>query len=105
MDKCEAGCKAFTGGEIYHHKDCVFYPNSMSKMFDDAKATIKEYGGLLDRTLRAEATIKAMCRVVDRMVNDGVQKDDGVRLRKILLKAIIGNGEAQTSPSNNLIAK
>ncbi len=39
----------------------------------------------------AEATIKSMCRVVDRMVNDGIQKDDGVRLRGILLKAIIGN--------------
>ena len=37
----------------------------------------------------AEATIKSICRVVDRMVNEGVQNDDGVRLREILLKAIL----------------
>ena len=40
--KCIVGCKAFTGGEIYHHKDCPFYPESMSKMFDDAKQQLKE---------------------------------------------------------------
>ncbi len=34
-DKCQAGCKIFTGGEIRHHKDCVFYPESFSKMYDD----------------------------------------------------------------------
>jgi len=35
MDKCRVGCKVFTGGEIRHHRDCVFYPESFSKMFDD----------------------------------------------------------------------
>jgi len=34
-DKCQAGCKVFTGGEIQHHKDCAFYPESRSKMYDD----------------------------------------------------------------------
>ena len=28
IEKCQAGCKAFTGGEIKHHKDCFFYPDS-----------------------------------------------------------------------------
>ena len=37
MDKCEAGCKVFTGGEIKHHPDCVFYPESFSKMYDKLK--------------------------------------------------------------------
>ena len=36
--KCEAGCKHFTGGEIRHHKDCVFYPESFSEMYDELKA-------------------------------------------------------------------
>jgi len=31
---CVAGCKAFTGGEIRHHPDCVFYPDSLSKKYD-----------------------------------------------------------------------
>ena len=37
----------------------------------------------------AEATIKAICRAVDCMVNEGVQNDDGVRLRGILLKPLL----------------
>lgn len=32
--KCESSCKIFTGGEIRHHKDCVFYPESFSEMYD-----------------------------------------------------------------------
>ena len=38
--KCVAGCKAFTGGEIYHHKDCPFYAESLSKMYDDLKKKV-----------------------------------------------------------------
>jgi len=37
-DKCETGCKHFTGGEIAHHKDCYFYPESRTQMYDDLKA-------------------------------------------------------------------
>jgi len=33
--KCVTGCKAYTGGEIKHHPDCPFYPESLSKMYDD----------------------------------------------------------------------
>lgn len=35
MKECQAGCKAFTGGEIRHHKDCVFYSESFSEMYDN----------------------------------------------------------------------
>lgn len=34
-DACETGCRHFHGGEIRHHKDCYFYPESFSKMYDD----------------------------------------------------------------------
>jgi hypothetical protein len=37
MDKCEAGCKVFYGGEIRHHPDCIFYPESFSKLYDVLK--------------------------------------------------------------------
>lgn len=43
--KCEAGCKVFYGGEVRHHKHCVFYPESLSQMYDDLKAitpTVKQ---------------------------------------------------------------
>lgn len=36
-DKCVAGCKRFTGGEVRHHKHCPFYPDSLSKMYDEMK--------------------------------------------------------------------
>jgi hypothetical protein len=36
-NKCVAGCKHYYGGEIKHHKDCVYYPESFSKMYDDLK--------------------------------------------------------------------
>ena len=42
MDKCETGCKVFTGGEIRHHPDCVYYPESLSKMYDDKDKRIAE---------------------------------------------------------------
>ena len=35
QEKCVAGCRAYTGGEIKHHPDCPFYPESLSKMYDD----------------------------------------------------------------------
>ena len=31
--KCIAGCKIFTGGEIIHHEDCPFYPESLTKLY------------------------------------------------------------------------
>jgi len=33
--KCVVGCKAYSGKEVHHHKDCPFYPESMSKQLDD----------------------------------------------------------------------
>ena len=47
--KCEAGCKAFTGGEIKHHPDCCFYPASFTKMYDDLK---KEHETLKNNILK-----------------------------------------------------
>lgn len=37
MKGCETGCRNFTNGEIYHHKDCPYYPLSMSEGFDILK--------------------------------------------------------------------
>ena len=32
--KCVTGCKRFHGYETKHHKDCPFYPNSLSEKYD-----------------------------------------------------------------------
>jgi hypothetical protein len=42
MSKCEAGCMTFTGGEIRHHKDCVFYQESLTKIHDDLLAEMSK---------------------------------------------------------------
>ena len=39
--KCVTGCKMFTGGEIKHHEHCPYYPESMSKMYDDLRSEVK----------------------------------------------------------------
>ena len=49
--KCEAGCKAFTGGEIKHHPDCRFYPESFTKMYDDLKEEHKTLRNNIKRVL------------------------------------------------------
>lgn len=49
-DHCVTGCKAYTGGEIKHHKDCPFYDGSISQ--------------LIDRILTA-----AKCQTVEEVVN------------------------------------
>lgn len=40
-DDCQAGCKFFTGGEVRHHPDCIYYPESFSKMYDDLKTKME----------------------------------------------------------------
>lgn len=34
VEKCETGCMNYYGGERRHHKDCIFYPESMSAEID-----------------------------------------------------------------------
>ena len=43
-DACEMGCKHFHGGEIAHHPDCIFYPESRTKMYDDLAIEHKRFG-------------------------------------------------------------
>jgi len=41
-DACETGCKYFHGGEIKHHKDCFYYPESLTEMYDKLKTKDKK---------------------------------------------------------------
>jgi len=40
---CVMGCKNFTGGEVKHHKDCPFYPDSLSKYYDEMEGKLDGY--------------------------------------------------------------
>ena len=33
--KCEAGCISYYGGEKKHHRDCPYYPESLTKLNAD----------------------------------------------------------------------
>ncbi len=40
---CQAGCKAYYGGEVYHHKHCKYYPDSLSQRYDELKQVVRQY--------------------------------------------------------------
>ena len=44
---CKAGYQVFYNGEIRHHKDCVYYPDSLSQLIDEQKSKIRELESLL----------------------------------------------------------
>lgn len=82
-EKCEAGCITYTGGEIKHHKDCVFYPESLTKMYDDLKA---KYEALLVPSPPAETNkneshyqICQMFSLVDEFGKPTVEAMDALR--------------------------
>jgi hypothetical protein len=47
--KCVTGCMNYTGGEIRHHKDCPFYPESLSKKYDEMDANQDKWISVKDR--------------------------------------------------------
>ncbi len=50
--KCVTGCKSFAGGEKLHHKDCSFYPDSLSELHDYYKMRNEEYRNVLSYLLQ-----------------------------------------------------
>jgi len=40
-EKCCTGCNIFFGGEIRHIKECVFYPESLTEIYDKKDALVK----------------------------------------------------------------
>ena len=64
MGKCETGCKVFTGGEIKHHKDCPFYPESLSKKYDEMALSIKQ----IKSALKMRVSLSKKLPVVDHKV-------------------------------------
>lgn len=50
--KCIAGCKAYDGGEIYHHGDCPFYPDSISRLWDLDRTRLAKFDILINDLIK-----------------------------------------------------
>jgi len=55
QDKCELGCIRYTGGEIKHHKDCVFYPESLTKKYDESDKLLSEARNMIEQLSKASS--------------------------------------------------
>ena len=44
-EKCVAGCKKRANGEIRHHRNCLYYPKSLSKLLDKCQDELKRLKG------------------------------------------------------------
>lgn len=53
MGKCETGCINFTGGEKRHHKDCFFYKDSFTEMYDNLESKLKAQQEVIDDAIEA----------------------------------------------------
>ena len=56
-EKCQSGCMIFTGGEIKHDENCVFYPESLTKFYADLR---KENEDLVASLINLESRFKEM---------------------------------------------
>ena len=57
--RCVAGCMTFDGGERKHHRDCPFYPESLTKLWHDREAELEaEIKRLNGRLILLEAAAK-----------------------------------------------
>lgn len=57
-ERCCAGCKAFTGGEVRHIKACVHYPESLSRIYDEKDEEIARLNILLEAAKEANGQLK-----------------------------------------------
>jgi hypothetical protein len=55
-ERCEAGCIAYHGGERRHHPDCVFYPESFTRLHDDL---VRANAELQSQVARLQAALDA----------------------------------------------
>ena len=65
--QCEAGCMVFTGGERKHHRDCPYYPESMTKLWHDTEA---DYVAEIER-LRTSLALETVWQSMDIAPTDG----------------------------------
>ena len=76
-EKCCAGCKRYSGEETRHIKECMFYPESFSKMYDDldkkhedAQFVIGEYERQIEDLSTQLAAYKEALSMIVELTND-----------------------------------
>ena len=60
--KCVAGCVPFYGGEKRHHKDCPYYPESLTKLNADRIEELEAKLNLAQRQVVAAEFNLATCK-------------------------------------------
>ena len=85
MKDCQAGCKYFSGGEVKHHKDCVHYPESFSKMYDDIYQQNKEKDAEIQRLTKEVEEYKVVVKNYDKI---GSEKTETITSLRELLSRV-----------------
>ncbi len=76
--KCETGCMHYTGGEIKHHEECVYYPDSLTRMNETRISNLEQK--LADsqaREARYKEALEHICRpVMTQCCKDAWKSDE-----------------------------
>lgn len=72
-EKCCAGCKMYYGGEIKHHKDCVFYPESLTSVYD----------AIATENAQLKEALRETSNELNQVFMDWYPYDDDVEIHRI----------------------
>lgn len=81
---CEAGCISFHGGEKRHHKDCGYYPSSLTKLNADRLEELE--ARLATAIEEKDSAIRDVLQAIQRNTSDEWVKN----LRLTHVKRMIG---------------
>lgn len=86
--KCEAGCISYYGGEKKHHKDCPYYPESLTKLnADRIEALLAERDALETESQMLKMAIATYGAEACGLLK-AYHKEDGTRLATALRAAL-----------------
>ena len=72
-EKCQAECMVFTGGEIKHDENCVFYPESLTKVYADLRKENEEMKMMLKSVKRFFDNTPHLTEMQKPMVLNGIE--------------------------------
>jgi len=81
-ENCIPGCVPFDGGERRHHKDCVHYPESLTRIYDRKDAELKrlrhmvrQMAGMADKGTNAPNAAHRWCERIEEVALNGPQDE------------------------------
>ena len=93
--KCEAGCMSFDGGEVKHRRDCVHYPESLTKIWHDTEAALLAENEKLRAALEpfaftaSDTVTEAWELMLEDRVRDWIDFEDIACAREILTRSAV----------------